>query len=87
MTIRTLVLGSILCGLLPLAAAELPGRYFRLLEAGSAKVAVRLDADAGWDLKAIEATRLAPLPLRDPSRLLSCSAKSTPIIRGTAIPR
>jgi hypothetical protein len=55
MNIRTLVRGSIAFGLLPLAAAELPARYFRLLEAGSTKVAARLDADRGVDLKAIEA--------------------------------
>jgi hypothetical protein len=38
-----------------LAAAELPGRYFQLLEAGSAAVKARLDADPSADLKTIEA--------------------------------
>jgi hypothetical protein len=37
------------------AAAELPGAYFKLLEAGSAMVEKRLDAMPGADLRAIEA--------------------------------
>lgn len=38
-----------------LAGAELPGRYFRLLESGSAKVEAILNASPGADLKTIEA--------------------------------
>ena len=40
---------------IPLAGAELPGRYFRLLEAGSAKVEADLNANPGATLKTIEA--------------------------------
>jgi hypothetical protein len=36
-------------------ATELPGRYFRLLEAGSAKVEQRLTAEPAADLKTLEA--------------------------------
>jgi hypothetical protein len=38
----------------PLLAAELPGRYFRLLEAGSAKVEAKLNAEPGATLKTLE---------------------------------
>ena len=40
---------------LPLAAADLPGRYFRLLEAGSDQVEAKLNATPSADLKTIEA--------------------------------
>lgn len=40
---------------LPLAGADLPGRYFRLLAAGSAQVAAKLNSAPGADLKTIEA--------------------------------
>ena len=39
----------------PLACADLPGRYFRLLEAGSAQVEAKLNSTPGADLKTIEA--------------------------------
>ena len=38
----------------PLPAAQLPGRYFRLLESGSDMVAARLDREPGVDLGKIE---------------------------------
>jgi hypothetical protein len=38
----------------PLVAGELPGRYFRLLEAGSAKVEARLNAEPGATLDSLE---------------------------------
>src|SRR6186713_2094485 len=38
----------------PLVAAELPGRYFRLLEAGSAKVEAKMNAEPGATLKTLE---------------------------------
>jgi hypothetical protein len=40
-----------------LAADELPGRYFELMEAGSARVAARLSEHPGADLKRLEAER------------------------------
>jgi hypothetical protein len=39
----------------PVAAAELPGQYFRLLEAGVAQVEQRLAAEPSVDLKTLEA--------------------------------
>lgn len=39
-----------------ITAAELPSHYQRLLEAGSAKVAARLNAEPNADLKSLEAT-------------------------------
>jgi hypothetical protein len=44
-----------LMAVLPLAGAELPGRYFRLLEAGAAKVEARLNAAPDANLKMLEA--------------------------------
>ena len=38
-----------------IGAAELPGQYFRLLEAGVAQVEQRFAADPSIDLKALEA--------------------------------
>lgn len=40
----------------PLMGDELPGRYFRLLEAGAAMVEAKLNAEPGADLKTIEST-------------------------------
>lgn len=40
----------------PLLGDELPGRYFRLLEAGSALVETKLNAEPGAGLTAIEST-------------------------------
>ena len=39
----------------PMTGAELPARYFQLLEAGAAKVEAKLNAAPGADLKTIEA--------------------------------
>ena len=48
----------VLCGLLlnwPSAGAQdLPGQYFRLMEAGAAQVKDRLDGQPGADLKTLE---------------------------------
>ena len=40
---------------IPLAGAELPAGYFRLLEAGAARIEAKLNAEPGADLKTIEA--------------------------------
>ena len=70
----------------PLAAAELPGRYFPLLEAGSAKVEAKLDAAPGADLKTIEAEpgwRHFPYAILAPAVLWS--KRHDPKMRGLAI--
>jgi hypothetical protein len=52
---KTLIAASLCCGLPALAAqATLPAAYFRLLEAGSAKIEARLNAEPGADLKKLE---------------------------------
>ncbi len=50
---RVLALGILFCA--GAAAAELPARYFRLLEAGIAQVEERLAAEPAADLQALEA--------------------------------
>ena len=54
---RILVLGPLFCCLLrgPAEAGELPGQYFRLLEAGAKQVENRLQAEPHADLKTLEA--------------------------------
>ena len=51
---RSVWLG-LMCAAGWLSAAELPGRYFRLLEAGAAKVEAKLKASPGATLKTLEA--------------------------------
>ncbi len=53
---RATLVSLLVSGMLkPAIAADLPGRYFRLLEAGAAQVEKRLEAEPAADLKALEA--------------------------------
>src|ERR1017187_4333882 len=56
---RPALLGAVMLAALIGAApaAELPGRYFQLIEAGAAQVAVHLDADPNANLESLEKTR------------------------------
>src|SRR5271157_1033484 len=51
--IFVLLAGALVC--LPCAASELPGQYFRLLNAGVTQVEQRLAAEPTADLQALEA--------------------------------